>query len=177
MRVTPKPLQQPHPIIFIGGSSERAAKRAARHGLGFFPAVGDEEIIATYHEECQRLHGHPGFAIQPEGPGFVYVAEDPDKAWAEVGEYIHYEAKVYASWQLPGQRSHVSDHAETVEELRAGGIYQILTPDEVIALDKDMSALGGLIFHPLIGGMPPELSWPSLELLASKVLPVIRPSA
>src|SRR5687767_10436838 len=36
VRVTPKPLQQPHPIIFIGGSSEKAARRAARHGLGFF---------------------------------------------------------------------------------------------------------------------------------------------
>ena len=30
---------------------------------------------------------------------------------------------------------------------------------------------GGLVLHPLMGGMPPALGWESLELFASKVLP------
>lgn len=173
VRVTPRPLQQPHPIVFVGGSTEHAARRAARHGLGFFPAIGDPSLADLYHEECERLHGRPGFALLPQGPGFLYIAEDPDKAWAEVGEYIHYESRVYASWQREGQRSAVTDHAETIDELRAGGIYLIVTPDEAIALHDELGPMGAMIFHPLIGGMPPDLSWPSLELLASKVLPAI----
>jgi hypothetical protein len=31
--------------------------------------------------------------------------------------------------------------------------------------------MGALVFHPLMGGMPAELGWESLELFASKVLP------
>jgi alkanesulfonate monooxygenase SsuD/methylene tetrahydromethanopterin reductase-like flavin-dependent oxidoreductase (luciferase family) len=174
VRVTPRPLQQPHPILFIGGSSARAAKRAARFGLGFFPAVGDAELAEVYRQASQEHHGHDGFALLPEGPGFVHLAEDPDKAWAEVGQHILYEAKVYASWQLPGQRSHVTDHAETVNELRAGGTYVILTPEECVEMCRGLGPGASLIFHPLIGGMPPEQAWSSLELLASKVLPDIK---
>jgi alkanesulfonate monooxygenase SsuD/methylene tetrahydromethanopterin reductase-like flavin-dependent oxidoreductase (luciferase family) len=174
VRVTPRPFQQPHPILFIGGSSRAAAKRAARFGLGFFPAIGDTELAEVYQEAMREQHGHEGFALLPEGPGFVHLADDPDKAWAEVGEHIHYEAKVYASWQQPGQRSHVTDYAETVEELRAGGKYLILTPDECIDLCKGMGPMGSLIFHPLIGGMPPDAAWSSLELLGSQVLPAIK---
>jgi len=173
VRVTPKPLQQPHPILFIGGSSPAAAKRAARFGLGFFPAIGDTELAEVYRQAMQEQHGNDGFALLPEGPGFVHLADDPDKAWAEVGEHILYEAKVYASWQQPGQRSHVTDYAETVDELRAGGTYVILTPDECVELVGGLGSMGSLIFHPLIGGMPPDAAWSSLELFASKVAPAL----
>ncbi len=171
VQVTPKPLQQPHPLIFIGGSSPTAAKRAARHGMSFFPALGDPQLQEIYLEECARVGNPPGMVLLPTGPGFVHVAEDPDKAWAEVGEYILYEAMVYASWQLPGQTSHVHDHAQSVEELRAGGTYRIVTPEECVVLAKDLGGMGSIVLHPLIGGMPPELAWPSLELIGSKVLP------
>ena len=171
VRVTPRPVQQPHPLIFIGGSSPNAAKRAARHGMSFFPALGDPRLQEVYLEECSRVGNPPGMVLLPSGPGFVHVAEDPDKAWAEVGEYILYEAMVYASWQLPGQTSHVHDHAQSVDELRAGGTYRILTPDECVALAKELGGMGSIVLHPLIGGMPPDLAWPSLELIASSVLP------
>ncbi len=174
VQVTPRPVQQPHPILFIGGSSPAAAKRAARFGLGFFPAVGEAELGEIYRQASLEHQGHEGFCLLPEGPGFVHLAEDPDKAWAEIGEHILYEAKVYASWQLPGQRSHVTDYAQTVDELRAGGTYVILTPEQCIELTRGLGEMGSLIFHPLIGGMPPEQAWSSLELLGSKVLPAIR---
>jgi probable F420-dependent oxidoreductase len=36
-RMLPTPVQQPHPPIWIGGNSRRAAQRAARHGQGWSP--------------------------------------------------------------------------------------------------------------------------------------------
>jgi alkanesulfonate monooxygenase SsuD/methylene tetrahydromethanopterin reductase-like flavin-dependent oxidoreductase (luciferase family) len=173
VRVTPRPLSQPHPIVFVGGSTPVAARRAARFDLGFFPAIGDTALRDVYVEECEKLGKPPGFVLLPKGPGFVHLAEDPDKAWAEIGEYLLYEAKQYASWQQPGQRSQVADYAGTVDELRNGDVYRVLTPEQCLAMVEDLGSEGSLIFHPLIGGMPPELSWPSLELLASKVLPAL----
>ena len=42
-----------------------------------------------------NAHGFKGgFVLQPVGPTFVYVADDPDKAWAEIGKhYLHEETK------------------------------------------------------------------------------------
>ncbi|MCX7620740.1 MAG: LLM class flavin-dependent oxidoreductase [Acidimicrobiales bacterium] len=174
VRVTPRPLQQPHPMVLVGGSGKKAAQRAARFGLGFFPAVGDDSLVDLYYAECERLGRPPGFVALPSGPGSVFVAEDPEKAWAEVGPYLLHDAITYASWQTAGIRSHVLSRATTVEELRAEGTYQILTPEQCIETARSIGPMGAITHHPLCGGTPPELAWESLRLFAEKVLPAMR---
>jgi hypothetical protein len=49
----------------------------------------------------------------------LHVSEDPDKAWAELGQYFMYEAATYRSWQTDDISSAVHSHASTPEELRA----------------------------------------------------------
>ena len=174
VRVTPRPLQQPHPMLFVGGSGPAAAKRAARFGFGFFPPVGDESLVELYYAECERLGKPPGFVALPKGPGSVFVSDDPDKAWADIGPHLLHDAMTYNSWQTDDIRSHVKSGARTLEELRAEGVYQILTPDECIALVDELGPMGAFTHHPLCGGTPPDKAWESLELFADKVLPHIR---
>ena len=80
--VTPGPYSQPHPMLFYGGGSVAAAKRAARLGLHFQPQVGGPELKAVYEEEC-RAHGRePGYTLlAPAGPANVFCADDPDRFW------------------------------------------------------------------------------------------------
>ncbi len=172
--VTPRPVQRPHPAVFIGGSAPAAAKRAARFGFGLFPPKADSELIEIYHAECERLGTTPGLVAQPGGPGCLFVAEDPDQVWAEIGEHLLHDARTYTSWQPEGQSSHVSAYATTVDALRAEGVYQILTPDECIALGVELGPFGGFTHHPLCGGVPSEAGWASLELFVDKVLPHVR---
>jgi alkanesulfonate monooxygenase SsuD/methylene tetrahydromethanopterin reductase-like flavin-dependent oxidoreductase (luciferase family) len=173
VQVTPRPLQQPHPMVMIGGSGPAAAKRAARFGFGFFPPIGDEHLAEVYREECQRLGMPEGLVLapHPDQPGTLFVAEDPDRAWSELGPYLLHDAMTYHSWQTADIRSSVNSGAQTVDELRAEGVYQILTPDECVALADRLGPFGAFTNHPLCGGTPPELAWPSLELFADKVLP------
>ena len=56
-----------------------------------------------------------------------------------------------------------------VESLRRAGDYRIVTPEECAALVREH---GSVILHPLIGGLAPDLSWPSLELVARTVKPL-----
>ena len=171
VEVRPLPLQKPHPLLLMGGSSAAAARRAARFELGFLPTMGDDDLSDAYLAECERLGHAPGIVVSPSGPAVVHVAEDPDRAWAEVGRHLLHDAQTYAAWQPPGQRTHVTRHqADSVEELRAAGDYLIVTPDECAAL---VGIHGSLVLHPLIGGMPPEQSWESLRLVADKVQPMI----
>jgi hypothetical protein len=62
--------------------------------------------------------------------------------------------------------------ALSVDALRAeNGNYRIFTPEQAAArIRRD----GALMLQPLCGGLPPEIAWQSLELLASDVLPRLR---
>ena len=168
IRVTPRPLTEPHPIVLVGGSTEIAARRAARLHLPFMPAVGDDALAKLYYEECEKAGYEGGWVLLPGGPGFVHVTEDPEKAWAEIAPHALYDAQTYHRWQTPGQRSEVHVEAETLEDLKASGVYRVVTPDECVALANEV---GNILLHPLMGGMHPDLGWQSMELFASKVQP------
>ena len=98
----------------------------------------------------------------------VHVAEDPDATWSELGKYFLHEATTYSHWQTPDIASAVHSHADSVEALRAEGIYQVLTPDEALGA---ATANGAINLHPLVGGMPIAEGWNSLRLYCEQVLP------
>ena len=54
------------------------------------------------------------------------------------------------------------------------GVYQVLTPDECVALAEQQGEFGSVLLHPLMGGIAPELGWEGLQLFEEKVLPRLR---
>ena len=101
-----------------------------------------------------------------------FVADDVDKAWDEVGEYILHDVKMYGEWN-PGDETTASiSHAQTVDELRATSpAHKIYSTDGAVELVRN----GGiLMLMPLCGGLPPELAWPYVERVANDVLPRAR---
>ncbi|MFF5788370.1 LLM class flavin-dependent oxidoreductase [Streptomyces sp. NPDC012693] len=166
VRVTPRPFTRPHPLLLVGGSSRAAARRAARLGLPFFPSAHLPELEVYYRERCAE-YGTEGWTTMPaERTSLLHLSEDPDRTWAEHGEHFLHEARTYASWQSKDIRSAVRSAATTVAELRAEGVYRVVTPDECLAL-----GLESLVLHPLCGGMPVEEGWRSLRLFCDGVLP------
>lgn len=173
VRVRPLPHTPGGPILLIGGSTPAAARRAARLRC-FFQAANDDQAVAdAYNDECAKL-GFQGFVIlPPKAPGFIHVTHDPERDWARLEPYITHEARTYAEWQRPGQSSVVHVHnAATFDDIKASGVYAVVTPDECIALGR---RFGSLTMHPLMGGIPPEIAAESLSLLESDVLPVLKP--
>ncbi|HEX3565132.1 MAG TPA: LLM class flavin-dependent oxidoreductase [Acidimicrobiales bacterium] len=171
VRVTPKPLTQPHPTLLIGGTSKPSARRAARFGLPLAPAANLPELESYYYEQCQAA-GTQGVCIMPPGQfSTTYVADDPARAWNELGQYFLHEATVYANWQTPDIHSAVHSHAGTVDELRAEGIYEVLTPDECVARATEAGEAATFALHPLVGGMPIDKGWECLTLYVEQVLP------
>ena len=176
IRVTPTPATPGGPGLMMGGRTAVAARRAARFGLGMIAQEGHPELADIYRAECEKHGQTPGLMISPaEGSVTAgFVAEDPERAWAQIGPYLLHDARMYARWQGEEQARKAGQLAETVDELRlAGGIYRIFTPDEAVA---HIRSAGLFIAQPLTGGLPPDLAWPSLELLAKEVLPRVRDS-
>jgi alkanesulfonate monooxygenase SsuD/methylene tetrahydromethanopterin reductase-like flavin-dependent oxidoreductase (luciferase family) len=172
VRVTPLPLTPGGPALLIGGGSHAAARRAGRLGLGMIAQGGDASLAEVYREACAAAGHAPGMFIQPR-PGTAmsaFVAEDPDRAWRELGPYLLHDARMYAAW-LGGVDAASKSVAPDVEALRAeNGSYRIFTPDEAVAYVREH---GVLLTQPLCGGLPPDLAWRSLELIAGKVLPAL----
>lgn len=172
IRVTPVPPLPP--TVYVGGSTASAARRAARLGLGFFPAIDDEALADLYRRECDARGIRTGPVILPRGAGFVHVSDDPESDWRRIMPYALHEATTYASWQPSGQRSTVHTDAATPEQIMASGAYRVVTPDQCVELARRNR---GLTLHPLMGGMPPDLGWESLRRFEEKVLPRLRSAA
>jgi alkanesulfonate monooxygenase SsuD/methylene tetrahydromethanopterin reductase-like flavin-dependent oxidoreductase (luciferase family) len=175
IRVTPTPKSSPQQLLFVGGRTRVAARRAARFGLPFWPVADLPDLVAYYLDQCKE-HGTNGFVIMPSpDTTFTFVADDPDKAWAELGHHFLHEAQTYAGWQNNDTHSAAYSAATTVDELRAEGKYTIRTPAECVELATTDPTFV-FVHHPLCGGLPVDRAWESLQVFVDDVVPAINPS-
>jgi alkanesulfonate monooxygenase SsuD/methylene tetrahydromethanopterin reductase-like flavin-dependent oxidoreductase (luciferase family) len=172
VRVTPRPLSQPHPTLLLGGQSKAAARRAARFGLPFQPASNDPEMIAVYQSECARLGVARPLLLPPGSGELIWVSRDPDRTWEQIGPHLLHDATAYAQWQpSTQQKSAVHSRATSVESLRDEGLYRVLTPEQCLERAKAQGAFSVFVLFPLCGGTPPEIGWETVRLYAEEVLP------
>jgi alkanesulfonate monooxygenase SsuD/methylene tetrahydromethanopterin reductase-like flavin-dependent oxidoreductase (luciferase family) len=165
---------RPHPPLYIGGGARVTARRAARFGLPL--SLADHlPDVAAYYRELSAEAGMAPLVIMP-GPinrGMIYLHDDPDRAWAELGVHILWEAVTYGGWSKDQRSLMHLPGVQTVDEVRASGRYRFLTPDQLIAEVRDAADYGPLVLHPLVGGMPVDEAWKSVHLLVEKVLPAL----
>ena len=168
VRVTPLPYTSGGPMLAYGGGTEVAARRAARLGMLFMAETHDNTLEAAYRDVGDP--DAPGCFFPRAGvPITVFVADDPERAWAEIGPYCLADSASYSEWNAHREGTASISRAATVAEMQAErGAYQILTPAEARALVATGTPLG---LQPLVGGLPPDVAWPYLEAAASALTP------
>lgn len=169
VNVTPKPYTRPHPVFLVGGMSKPAARRAARLGLPFAPPSANPPLEAYYYQQLEH-YGTEGYSYAPPNDfTLLFIDEDPDKAWAELGHHFLNEVVEYSSWKTKGVERPLEFSSESLDALRAEGRYEIITPAECLARFRDQQDYSATL-HPLIGGMPLDRAWQCMELYNDKVL-------
>jgi alkanesulfonate monooxygenase SsuD/methylene tetrahydromethanopterin reductase-like flavin-dependent oxidoreductase (luciferase family) len=169
--VTPRPHQEGGPTINLGGSTEPAARRAARIADGFMPST--PAVWEFYRDEVIQL-GRPDPGPHPGGnTDFVHLAADPDVGWQRIAPHAMHEVNAYGAWMAKAGLSDTGGYVPVADAdaLRATGQYRVLTPDQMVAELTEQGPFGFVAFHPLMGGIPPELAWESLHLFEHEVLP------
>ncbi|MCV7198789.1 LLM class flavin-dependent oxidoreductase [Mycobacterium angelicum] len=163
---------RPHPPLYVGGGVRATARRAARFGLPLSLADHLPDIAAYYRRLCGEA-GIAPFVIMPSATnrGMIFLHQDPDRAWAELGEHILWEAVTYGAWSSESRSLMHLPGVQTLEQVKASGRYRFLTPAELVAEVRDCEDYGPLVLHPLVGGMPVEEAWKSVQLLTDAVLP------
>lgn len=173
VHVTPSPLQAGGPHLIMGGSSEGAARRAARLGVDFYPTTTD--FWPYYVDELAKL-GRPDPGPCPRGKTMLTtLATDVDEAWERLSPYFLYDTNAYGDWREQDDLASPFRSSGDIEEVKSGGVYRIVTPDELLA-EIETGEAGEVMFHPMCGGIPPALAWEGLRLFEHEVLPRLKPN-
>lgn len=162
VRVTPTPHRSPRPPILLGGASVGAARRAARIADVFFPTK--PEFWEAYRQAVVEAGGPDWGPMPAVGPRFVHVADDVDAGWAEVAPYVDQERASYGAWAA--QSGSATGFEPSATEARDDPEYRVVTPAGFRDLLADLGDHGTLALHPMVGGLPPEVAWRSLERIA-----------
>jgi hypothetical protein len=183
VQVRPRPAQPGGPVLSLAGASEASAKRAARLGLPYQPI--NDHFFGVYLAEVARLGGTvpPESCVDPfvdrlsptgeRAPAFLHVSHNPGQAWQAIAPHALHHTNTYADW---AQRKDLTPFKAVMDPavLLADGSHQVLTPAQTVDLFRRLGPEGRVRLMPLLGGLPPELAWESLQLLENEVLPNLR---
>jgi alkanesulfonate monooxygenase SsuD/methylene tetrahydromethanopterin reductase-like flavin-dependent oxidoreductase (luciferase family) len=181
LRLEPRPVQQPHPPIWIGARAEKAIRRAARLGHPLL-ATGGPDPAPIYVQTLKECGREPtDFSIGQLR--FVYVAETEDKAWEDTQDHIQSMMQFYSEILAEANDAPGDDQLwqfERPQDIRHSAFAEgamIGTPDQV-AKKLERFCQDFLCTHFIMGtqlpGLDPKKGTQSLELFAKEVMPSFR---
>lgn len=200
----PRPVQRPHPPLWVGGVGPGNAERAAKRGLGmlFFAHKADLEMLAASTAaykaaiaDAEPLYG----VVNNQTAGFVNGLCGRDReivralAAAKTVEHtLHGSVYMLNGWPdggPPPSYAHVAagdtkqlhdailhDPNQVAQSMLDGGFVMAGSPDDCRpVLDAFRDAgVDQLIIHMQMGGVPHERIMESIEMIGSELIPQYR---
>ncbi len=173
--LSPLPVQQPNPPIWVGGFSKSAARRAARHGDGYI-GPSSRAMYEMYLQELRNADKDASRARVMGGGLWLMVAEDPDRTFATYAPNLLYWFNSYAKW-FEGTDTSPWPMMSSAAELKSRQLVNVLTPEAAVALIKaQIAEVPVEMFTFMLSPPGIKLSSiaPHLELFANKVMPHFR---
>ena len=112
-----------------------------------------------------RARPHPARTVRA---GQRLLRRRPGRLLGAYGHHLLADAQGYAAWRAADTSSYVRDDSSTVEEMRAAGVYVVLTADDLVERCR-AGEIRLVTSHPACGGLPAEPSWESLRLISETV--------
>lgn len=196
INIWPRPFQQPHPPIWITGSSDKEnIKKTARHGFTFAmflqPHEKVREMFDAFREDSPDENPNLKLAYMP----LVYTADSEAEAEEGAKQLSWYlQAKTEAQFRNPpgyvpvsfnvnalkGKYSGRTDavRAQGMDYLREQGVLIYGTPDHVVKqIERLQELLGGfrhLLMMQQAGFLNHERTVRSMTLFAKEVYPRVK---
>ena len=153
--LAPKPVQSPHPPIWISGRSEAAMRRCARFGSGWLPYMYTPEMLAGSLEEIVRFAADAGRQDLVRPGLFIFFAVHEDRK----------RAIEMATTRLSAQ--YAQDFSKLVPRYALAG-----SPDDCIARLREYIGAGARTIM-LNSACDADYVERNEELLARTVLPAL----
>jgi len=176
----PKPLQKPHPPIWIGADADVALDRAARLGDCWYinPHSRIDTIVRqldVYRFALER-HGKP-FPAELPMRRELFVAATRAEALRLCRPYLETKYKAYHDWGQDKEMPAGDDRLDLAFDELVGDRFLIGSPGEVVEQIVRLHRRTGvnhLIASIEWPGMPPALALDTLRLMAAEVMPGVR---
>jgi alkanesulfonate monooxygenase SsuD/methylene tetrahydromethanopterin reductase-like flavin-dependent oxidoreductase (luciferase family) len=174
----PKPLQRPHPPIWVGANADRAVERAARLGDCWYigPAV-ETATVERQMDLYRRALDAAGKSFPAELPmrREVFVAKTRDEAIRLCAPYLGAKYRAYHSWgqELPEDDSGFDQDFESL----IGDRFLIGSPDEVaeqILAIRRRLGVNHLVMSTEWAGMAESLAIETIDMIAKELFPRVR---
>jgi len=174
-----KPVQKPHPPIWVGGSADVVIDRAARMGDCWYVGPNDrldeiERQVETYRQALAK-HGRE-FPAEFPCRREVFVAKTREEAYRLAKEPVMVKYAAYHAWGLGRSRSDNKDELGQPFEELVKDRFLIGSPDDVaeqvLAFNKRIG-MNHIVMSMHWPGLAPERTQESLRLFAEEVMPKV----
>lgn len=191
--VWPKPVQQPHPPIWVAATSPRTFLEAAERGLGVLCFIIGQPTdlpsrIQPYRERIKDATPAGAFVNEQVAGFTVTLCLDDDEEARRIGGpaalwYTAMLGNILGEWRgktIPGyeyygnvNRAAEHEAAREASSLIDGGTFCIGDPDTCIRIVEQYEAAGvdQLICLMQVGRVPHEKIMRSIELFGERVIP------
>jgi len=180
-RLMPKPVQDPHPPIWIGARGPKAITRAAEMGYHLMATIGPDP--APLYLETLANSGRNPDDFNIAQLRMVYCAETEDQAWDECQEHLFHMLEFYQDilseandaegddTPLPVTKASDMRHSVLADHFMVG------TPDQVSAKIEQFQReyrCTDFIMGTQFPGLDPAKGTRALEMFAKEVMPRFR---
>jgi probable F420-dependent oxidoreductase len=184
--LSPKPVQKPHPPIWIAARGPRSIDRAARLGYHLAGTGGPDQ--QQIFDAALRRHGRNPDDYSIAQLRAVFVAETRQKAWDAAERGLHHMLRCYGEWFAEAKDLAGDDRfgagIPPVGELRHADTAKLFgeplivgTPDDAIAMIEEYrrrTRMTHLCMATVLPGVDPKAIGESLRLISKEVLPHFR---
>ena len=179
VRVLPKPVQRPHPRIWVGAArSEDSFRWAGQNGFDLmtlpylYPTMDVLRGFVKVYREALSEAGHEPERREIIGKFHVYVADSFDQAVREAAPYLNHYLDIHAAAD-PNRKQGLLVHHDAATQFAQG---LVIAGDPKRCIDAihrwreeaGLTTLSGTLYF---GGMPQELALKNIRLFAERVMP------
>ena len=177
-----RPVQKPHPPIWVAANNDAAIRRAARWGYPWL--VNPHATVPMIAQQIQRYRealdkaGRPAPDTMPMMRE-LYVAHDRETAYLESQPFLASKYAAYASWgqdkALPGNESFSVPYQDLARDR-----FLLGSTDEVareMLRYRDELGVNYLVFRMQWPGMGQEQVLRQIELMGQEVIPRVKAAA
>jgi alkanesulfonate monooxygenase SsuD/methylene tetrahydromethanopterin reductase-like flavin-dependent oxidoreductase (luciferase family) len=180
-RLSPKPVQQPHPPIWIGARGPKAIKSAAEMGYHLMGTIGPDP--APLYVETLAANGRDPAAFNIAQLRMVYCAESEDQAWNDCQDHLFHMLEFYQDILSEANDAEGDDRPLPVtkpSDIRHSVLaehFLVGTPDQVagkLSRFLEQYRCTDFIMGTQFPGLDPTKGTRALELFAREVMPEFR---
>ncbi|HEX5494742.1 MAG TPA: LLM class flavin-dependent oxidoreductase [Mycobacteriales bacterium] len=198
VNIWPRPLQQPHPPIYIPGAGSTETMRfVAEHRYTYMSVYAPSRVVRHWFDGYRRAAEDLGYPPEPEKIALsipIYVAETDERAHAEARQHLLWlfrkglkqgpEIVFPPGYMTPSSMrgllmAGMKPFSElSYDELLTEGYAVVGSPDTVTARLRELYeelGFGQVIGLFALGDITHERTVRSAELFASQVIPALRP--